>query len=43
MKLLMLALLFVMTGCSSPQQSDKRIGPGMSEDSQDLRAGGYVN
>jgi len=43
MRWLMLALLFELVGCSSPNNQGKRIGPGMMEDSQDLRAGGYVN
>ena len=43
MRLFMLGLLLGMGACSSTDHSLKRIGPGMMEDSQDLRAGGYVN
>jgi len=43
--LLIFALAFCLAGCSTTSQmhDKKRVGPGMSEDAQDLRAGGYVN
>jgi len=36
-------LTFALAGCSTTANSKKRMGPGMIEDSQDLRVGGYVN
>ena len=43
MRWMVLALTFALAGCSTTGNSKKRMGPGMHEDSQDLRVGGYVN
>jgi len=43
MRWFILSLLFTIAGCSSTDNYRKTIRPGMMEDSQDLRAGGYVN